>query len=357
MNNKNGVDNITEAKRRLPLPQLMEQLGYRDRARKKARCPFHRPDRKPSFSVFTKGDAHFFKCFTGCGEGDEISFLALARFGGDVKQALPEYLRMAGIEGEVSSFSVRRPEFHQYPQFPDFPVSPQPPECPLSPLFPESPMSNGQGLEEELRALAARTACTERKKQVDETWELARGLLAVQLRLRRKLGYSELMQTFNEWHRLSQPFLDPAKSHSDYLAALLAQLGKVRVPTGQGDTLNKALKNVSSLEVSECPLIPNYPDAPPNWRRIAALHRELSRLTGGNTYFLTCRHAAKAASPGVSYQTAYSINLALVYFGVIEIVRVGDPRPGGKASQFRYLLSQSDNGAPEDGDPDHLAEI
>src|SRR4029077_3022945 len=137
--------------------------------------------------------------------------------------------------------------------------------------------------------------------------------------------------------------LDPAKSHGDYLAALLAQLGKVRVPTGQGDTLNKALKNVSSLALSGCPLIPNYPNAPPNWRRIAALHRELSRLTGGNTYFLTCRHAAKAASPGGSYQTAYSINLALVHFGVIEIIRVGDPRPGGKASQFRYLLSQSEN--------------
>ena len=119
------------------------------------------------------------------------------------------------------------------------------------------------------------------------------------------------------------------------------------MPTGQGDTLNKALKNVSRLALSECPLIPNYPDVPQSWRRIAALHRERSRLTGGNTYFLICRNAAKAAF-GVSYQTAYSINLAFVHFGVIEIVRVGDPRPGGKASQFRYLVSQSEDGAEED---------
>jgi hypothetical protein len=45
---------------------------------------------------------------------------------------------------------------------------------------------------------------------------------------------------------------------------------------------------------------------------------------------------------------AYNINLVLDRLGVIKIVRVGDPRPNGKASKFRYLLSQSENGAEED---------
>ena len=76
-------------------------------------------------------------------------------------------------------------------------------------------------------------------------------------------------------------------------------------------------------------------------------HRELSRLRGGNAYFLTCRDAAEAV-PGMNHQTAYNINLALVRFGVIEILRVGDARPNGNASEFRYLLSQSENGAEED---------
>jgi hypothetical protein len=52
---------------------------------------------------------------------------------------------------------------------------------------------------------------------------------------------------------------------------------------------------------------------------------------------LSCRDAAKASS-GLSHQTAYNINLALDRVGVIKIVRVGDPRPGGKASEFRYIL-------------------
>ena len=30
------------------------------------------------------------------------------------------------------------------------------------------------------------------------------------------------------------------------------------------------------------------------------------------------------------------------------LFRAGDQRPGGKASEFRYLLSQSENGAEED---------
>jgi len=42
------------------------------------------------------------------------------------------------------------------------------------------------------------------------------------------------------------------------------------------------------------------------------------------------------------------MNLVLERLGVIKIVRVGDQRPGGKASKFRYLLAQSENGAEED---------
>ena len=42
---------IDEAKRRLPLPQLMEKEGLGDRAKKTAHCPFHDDEHK-SFSVF-----------------------------------------------------------------------------------------------------------------------------------------------------------------------------------------------------------------------------------------------------------------------------------------------------------------
>jgi hypothetical protein len=154
------------------------------------------------------------------------------------------------------------------------------------------------------------------------------------------------MVAFNEWYRLSQPFLDTAKPRDDYLAAFLAELRKVRVPTGEGDTLNKALETVSKLPVSELPVVPGVRDAPENLRRVAALHRELSRRCASKTYFLSCRDTAKAF-PRLSRQAACNINLALAHLGVIEIVRAGDPHPGGKASQFRYLLSQTEDRAPQ----------
>jgi hypothetical protein len=127
------------------------------------------------------------------------------------------------------------------------------------------------------------------------------------------------MLVFVEWHRLTRPFLDPQKTRDDYLAAFLAELGKVRVPTGEGDTLKKALEHVSTLSVSELPEIPGMPDAPESWRRIAGLHRELSRRSTNKnkTYFLSCRDAAKAY-PGLSHQAAYTINLALEQVGVVE---------------------------------------
>jgi hypothetical protein len=61
---------------------------------------------------------------------------------------------------------------------------------------------------------------------------------------------------------------------------------------------------------------------------------------------MTCRDTAKAF-PGLRYQTAYNINLALAQLGVIEVVRVGDRRPGGKASKYRYLSQGSANGETE----------
>jgi hypothetical protein len=70
----------------------------------------------------------------------------------------------------------------------------------------------------------------------------------------------------------------------------------------------------------------------------------MSRRSEGDTYFLSCRDAAKAA-PGMSYQAACDINRALERLGVIKTVRVGDQRPNGKASEFRYLLPQTEDEA------------
>jgi AAA domain-containing protein/CHC2-type zinc finger protein len=66
---------IEDAKRRLPLPQLMRRLGLGDHAQKSAKCPFHE-DKHNSFSVWQRPDGKWFwKCHAACGEGDEITFL------------------------------------------------------------------------------------------------------------------------------------------------------------------------------------------------------------------------------------------------------------------------------------------
>ena len=51
----------------------------------------------------------------------------------------------------------------------------------------------------------------------------------------------------------------------------------------------------------------------------------------------------------MSYQAVSDINHTLERLGVIKLVRAGDQRPNGKAAEFRYLLSQSENGAEEEG--------
>jgi hypothetical protein len=241
--------------------------------------------------------------------------------------------------------SPNRREMPVPPVFRVVPVSPRSPRSPGSHVF---PVSNGHGPEVALKAYAALNACTARNTARTRRWKLVRDLRGLERGIGRELTTGELMIAFDEWHRRSQPFLDPAKPRDTYLATFLAELGKVRVPTGEGDTLNKALEAVSKLADSELTVIPGMPDAPENWRRLAALHRELSRLAANGTYFLSYRDAAKVCDD-LSHQFAHTITFALARLGVIKIVRKGRARlNGGKAAEFRYLLSQTENGAEDD---------
>jgi hypothetical protein len=218
------------------------------------------------------------------------------------------------------------------------PSPPSPPHgSPESHGFLVYPVSNSQELKKELEELALRNACTERHTARGRRWQLARDLVAVEKRISRKLRPGELMRTFNKWHSVSQPYLDPRKSRDQYLAAFLAEPGKVRVPTGEGEALKKALEHVWTLSVFKLPELPGIADAPESWRRLAGLHRELARQSANGTYFLSCRDAAKA-HPSLNKDSVNMINRALDPLGVIKLLHVGDPRPGGNASEFRYVL-------------------
>src|SRR5215469_13775307 len=180
---------IDEAKRRLPLPELMSQLGFGEYAKKSARCLWH-DDQHPSFSVF-KGDDGFwhYKCFVcDSSGGDEIGFL-VKHFNISRREAIRRYLDRAGF------LARRRRKSREYPKSPQS-LSVLVSESPKSREYPVSPVSNGQTvaqhqlgpeLQAELKALAARNACTGRTRPEDSSWQLARDLKAVAKRIDRKL--------------------------------------------------------------------------------------------------------------------------------------------------------------------------
>jgi DNA primase len=89
---------IDEAKRRLPLPELMHKLGLGEHTKKSARCPFPgHHDKHPSFSVFRRKDGFWqYTCFSVCGNGDEIMFLSKLK-GLSLTNAMSLYLDMAGF--------------------------------------------------------------------------------------------------------------------------------------------------------------------------------------------------------------------------------------------------------------------
>jgi len=335
-------EKIAEAKRRLPLPKLMTTLGLAEHAKKSGRCPFH-SDEHPSFSVFegTEGFWHW-RCFVGCGDGDEIMFLRKLK-GLSLTGAMSLYLEMAG-------FPTRRRESREYPEPLGSPESPESPVCPESHVF---PVSEGQAVDGELdkllKALAPQNACTQLNTARTRRFKLLRDLKAVEKQIKRKLQLAELTIAFDEWHRLSLPFVDPAKTREHYEAKFLSEYPKVRFATGEG-MLATALENVAKLPPNQLPVISGKPNAPESWRRLAALHRELSRLSVKPTHFLSYRDATKV-SDGMSHQEAYAITGALVTLGVIEIVSNGKPGVNsGEAAEFCYLLPVSENGAENEGE-------
>ena len=221
-------------------------------------------------------------------------------------------------------------------------------ECPKSLESPVSPVSEGQELRELARAYAVRTACRKPGSASKALFQLVRHLSTLEKRAGEEVEMGWLTPFFDEWYRLSEPFLDLGKTRDHYLAEFIAGFRKVRVLIGEGDTFNKALKAVEKLSPSQLPVIPKMPNAPQSWRRVAALHRELSRLCGVNVYFLSYRDAAKACE-NLSHQEAHTITGALVRLGVIEMVRKGKAGlNGGKAAEFRYLLPLDESLGDED---------
>jgi hypothetical protein len=191
-------------------------------------------------------------------------------------------------------------------------------------------VSNSQGLGKELEELALRNACTKRDTARQRRWPLNRDLKAIEKRIARELNPEELMPTFDKWYSISRPHLDPKKTRDDYLAKFLAELGKVRVPTGEGEALKKALKHVSTLPTLALPILPKITEAPESWRRLAALHCELARQSANGTYFLTCRHAAKA-HPVLNKDSALTVNRALEQLAlsnvIASVIRAQEEKP------------------------------
>ncbi len=269
-----------------------------------------------------------------CQDGSLVKDLFdLSRIDCDDFEANRDLCSVTDLNSRGKRVSVLKNE-HEF----SFSPSPLPHVSPESHKFLVYPVSNSQDLGKELETLAKRNACTERNTARERRWKLVCQLAAVQKRIGRELTPDELIKiTFEQWYRASQPHLDPDKTRDDYLAKFLGELGKVRVPAGEGEALKKALEHVSTLSVSALPPLPGLAEAVESWRRLAALHRQLAHQSANGTYFLSCRDAAKAHH-GLNKDSANTINHALIQLGVIDPVRIGGARPGGKASEFRYLL-------------------
>jgi len=103
-------DAILEAKRRLPLPELLVRLGAFEQVPRPGnyRCPLHREKEGEAFSVSCKAGVWLWNCFGACGRGgDEITFLEAIE-GLPRGEAKSRFLTLAGVRAEFSPPSPMR---------------------------------------------------------------------------------------------------------------------------------------------------------------------------------------------------------------------------------------------------------
>lgn len=185
------------------------------------------------------------------------------------------------------------------------------------------------GLHEKARALA----CRAKKQSRSKRWALAGEVRGFEARIGR-VDLATRVAVFETWFAPSQRYLDSAKSRAEHQAEFLADIRRRRVATGETDTLAQA---ITRARESAMPDIPHTTDAPPKWRLLAAVCRELQSAAGDAAFFLTKR-AAMEITGGQHAMDGQRALEALEDHGVVRCVKPGDPRPGGKASRYRYLL-------------------
>jgi hypothetical protein len=112
------MDKIEEARAKLPLPELMREMGYGEFAKSSVRSPF-RDEKSPSWGIYEKA-ARWKFLDHGTGEGgDEIDFIEQVE-NIDRKAAIERFLAMAGVERQekkppATKFSLNGSKAHSKP--------------------------------------------------------------------------------------------------------------------------------------------------------------------------------------------------------------------------------------------------
>jgi hypothetical protein len=112
------MDKIEEARAKLPLPELMREMGYGEFAKSSVKSPF-RDEKSPSWGIYEKaGRWKFLDHGTGEG-GDEIDFIEQVE-NIDRKAAIERFLAMAGVERQekrptATKFSLNGSKAHFKP--------------------------------------------------------------------------------------------------------------------------------------------------------------------------------------------------------------------------------------------------
>ncbi len=154
--------------------------------------------------------------------------------------------------------------------------------------------------------------------------ELAREVKGKEKRRGKKLGAAVYKTIFDNWERVSQPFL---QAGHDYFTEFLAKLDCVAVP--KGETLQTAFERAKRREPPSKVLMNSQRGV----RLLASLCRELQEIGGDQPIMLHQMSIAKLF--GFSHHR--NISNWIKALKTLDLLKPGDPWSRGKTARYFYV--------------------
>jgi hypothetical protein len=188
----------------------------------------------------------------------------------------------------------------------------------------------GGGSIKNLQDVLRLTVPTKPHQNNELLFELARGVLTLELLEHRTYSFAQILDVFNQWYERSLPFLRQGQTRDDYMTEFMTARKKAKHPLASKADLINEIWNLAQTQ----PLPPEAKLFENRERQLlVALCYQLQLKNGSEPFHLSSRVCQRLLGHS-DHNKASDWLLAFQAMGIIELATKGNAR---QATRYRYV--------------------